>query len=50
MRSADDPTAEGVAIALEIVEELRADVQGVYIIPAFGRYDLAADLLDAIAD
>ncbi|MDG1266266.1 MAG: bifunctional homocysteine S-methyltransferase/methylenetetrahydrofolate reductase, partial [Ilumatobacter sp.] len=48
MRSADDPTTEGVAIALEIVEELRADVQGVYIIPAFGRYDLAADLLDAI--
>ena len=48
MRSADDPTTEGVAIALEIVEELRADVQGVYIIPAFGRYDLAADLLDAV--
>ena len=42
------PTAEGVAIALEVVDELRADVQGVYIIPAFGRYDLAADILDAV--
>ncbi|MGA9277851.1 methylenetetrahydrofolate reductase, partial [Ilumatobacter sp.] len=49
MRHAADPTAEGVAIALEIVEELRDDVQGAYIIPAFGRYDLAADLLDAIS-
>ncbi len=49
MRQAEDPTAEGVAIALEIVDELRADVQGVYIIPAFGRYDLAADILDAVA-
>jgi homocysteine S-methyltransferase len=49
MRQAEDPTAEGVAIALEIVDELRADVQGVYIIPAFGRYDLAADILDGVA-
>jgi methionine synthase I (cobalamin-dependent)/5,10-methylenetetrahydrofolate reductase len=48
MRTAADATVEGVAIALEIVEELRADVQGVYIIPAFGRYDLAADVLDAV--
>ncbi|WP_040494651.1 bifunctional homocysteine S-methyltransferase/methylenetetrahydrofolate reductase [Ilumatobacter nonamiensis] len=48
MRRADDPRTEGVAIALEIVEELRVDVQGIYVIPAFGRYDLAADLLDAI--
>ena len=48
MRRAADPTAEGVAIALEIVAELRADVQGVYVIPAFGRYDLAADVLDAV--
>jgi homocysteine S-methyltransferase len=49
MREAADPSAEGVAIALEIVDELRADVQGVYIIPAFGRYDLAADILDAVS-
>ena len=48
MRAAADPTAEGVAIALELVAELRADVQGVYVIPAFGRYDLAADILDAV--
>ena len=49
MRTATDPAAEGVAIAVELVEELRDEVQGVYIIPAFGRYDLAADLLDTIA-
>jgi homocysteine S-methyltransferase len=48
MRAAVDPTAEGVAIALEVVDQLRDEVQGVYIIPAFGRYDVAADLLDAV--
>lgn len=49
MRDANDPTAEGRAIATEIAAELRDEVQGVYIIPAFGRYDIAADLLDALA-
>ena len=27
---------------------LRDAVQGVYVIPAFGRYDLAAEILDAV--
>jgi len=48
MRASGDPVSEGVAIALEIIEELRSDVQGIYIVPAFGRYDLAADILDAV--
>jgi hypothetical protein len=30
------------------VAELRGLAQGVYIMPAFGRYDLAADLIDRI--
>ena len=48
MRDANDPAAVGLAIANEIATELRDDVQGVYVIPAFGRYDLAADLLDTL--
>jgi len=48
MRAADDPPTEGIAIALEVIAELRAEVQGVYVIPAFGRYDLAAEILDAV--
>ena len=48
MRVAGDPTGEGLAIATEIAAELRDDVQGIYVIPAFGRYDLAADLLDTL--
>ena len=46
MRAAADPQAEGVRIAQEIIEELGDLVQGVYLIPAFGRYDLAANVLD----
>ena len=48
MRMAENPQAEGVAIAREIAEELRPHVRGFYIMPAFGRYDLAADILDLL--
>jgi homocysteine S-methyltransferase len=49
MAAAPDAQAEGVRIASEIIEELRPSVQGVYLIPVFGRYDLAADVLDALS-
>jgi methionine synthase / methylenetetrahydrofolate reductase(NADPH) len=46
MRQSDDPQKEGVTIAQEIAQDLQPFVQGFYIMPAFGRYDLVADVLD----
>jgi homocysteine S-methyltransferase len=43
-----DGPQEGVRIALELIEAVRPWAQGVYIIPAFGRYDLAAEIIEAI--
>lgn len=48
MREATDQQQEGVAIAQEILEEIRPLVRGVYMIPVFGRYDLVADVLDML--
>jgi len=46
MREAGDQAlAEGVAIAREIIAAARGGVQGVYLIPSFGRYDVAAELI-----
>jgi homocysteine S-methyltransferase len=50
LREAADPQAEGVAIARAILQEIRPFVQGVYMIPAFGRYDLVADVLDVLKE
>ena len=36
---------EGARIALETLAALRSIISGVYIIPAFGRYDVAASLI-----
>lgn len=43
-----EPQEEGVAIAVEIVVDIRPIIHGVYFMPAFGRYDLIADVIDRI--
>ena len=48
MRDAEDMQQEGIGIAQEILTKLRPYVQGVYMMPAFGRYDLVADVLDVL--
>ena len=38
----------GIKIAIELIEELKPFSQGVYIMPAFYRYDYAAEIIEAI--
>jgi homocysteine S-methyltransferase len=49
LRTAADPQQEGVRMAQEILEEFQPFASGVYMSPAFGRYDLVADVLDALS-
>ncbi len=44
----DDAARAGVEIALELVDQLKPLVSGVYIIPAFSRYDLVAEIIEAL--
>ncbi|UCF60667.1 MAG: bifunctional homocysteine S-methyltransferase/methylenetetrahydrofolate reductase [Anaerolineaceae bacterium] len=39
---------EGVLIATELLEELSGTIQGVYLIPAFNRYDLVVDIIEVL--
>ena len=49
MRSAGEKGAqEGVAMARDLIQELRPRVQGIYLMPAFDRYDLAAEVIEVI--
>jgi methionine synthase / methylenetetrahydrofolate reductase (NADH) len=51
MRSAGgDSWKEGLAIADELAVELREGAAGIYLIPPFGRYDVAAELIERIRD
>jgi homocysteine S-methyltransferase len=39
---------EGVRIAQELLRDIRGLTQGAYIIPQFGHYELAAEVIDAL--
>ena len=37
---------EGIRIALELIEQMKPWAAGIYLMPAFGRYDLAAEVVE----
>ncbi|MCB9437884.1 MAG: bifunctional homocysteine S-methyltransferase/methylenetetrahydrofolate reductase [Anaerolineales bacterium] len=49
VEQADDPTAEGVKVAQELLLELREVVHGAYLMPPFTKYHLAAEVVEALA-
>ncbi len=40
---------EGVRIALDLIEGIRPWAQGIYLMPQFRRYDLAAEIVEGVA-
>ncbi|MFQ5943701.1 MAG: bifunctional homocysteine S-methyltransferase/methylenetetrahydrofolate reductase [Anaerolineales bacterium] len=40
----------GVSISVEILEQLKDDVDGAYLMPPFGRYDMAAEIIESVAE
>jgi methionine synthase / methylenetetrahydrofolate reductase(NADPH) len=42
----DEAPLEGVRIAVELIAKVRSWAQGIYLMPAFNRYDLAAEVLE----
>ena len=47
VKAGDDAWREGVAMAGELIAQLRAEgVAGIYVMPQFGRYDLASDVVE----
>lgn len=39
---------EGIRLAQEFVNEAQARVQGIYLMPSFGRYEQCAEVIDAL--
>jgi len=47
--SGEEAAREGVRIAIELIEQIKAWGQGIYIMPQFHRYDLVAEMIEAIS-
>jgi homocysteine S-methyltransferase len=48
MEAASDGAREGVKITVELIEQLKEWAAGVYIMPQFHRYDLVAEIIEAV--
>jgi homocysteine S-methyltransferase len=44
----DQAAKEGVRIAIELVEQMRPWARGIYLMPQFSRYDLAAEVVEGL--
>ena len=44
----DDGVKAGVEIAVELVEQVRPWAGGVYIMPQFHKYDMVAEIIEAV--
>jgi homocysteine S-methyltransferase len=44
----DTAPKTGIAIATELLHDLRGMVQGAYLMPPFGKYEIAAEIIEAI--
>jgi homocysteine S-methyltransferase len=45
-KAGEQAPQEGVKIALELIEQMRSWAGGIYLMPAFHRYDLAAEIVE----
>ncbi len=48
-QAGENSARAGREIAIELIQELRGTVNGVYLMPAFSRYDLIAEVIDSIS-
>jgi methionine synthase I (cobalamin-dependent)/5,10-methylenetetrahydrofolate reductase len=48
LENAVDPRQEGIDIAVELITQVRVWASGVYIMPPFGRYDVAAEIVERV--
>jgi homocysteine S-methyltransferase len=49
-RAGDQAPREGVKIALDLIERMRPWAAGIYLMPAFSRYDLSAEIIDGVRE
>lgn len=47
-QTGDAAPLTGIKIAVELIEEMRPWIQGVYIMPAFNRFDYVAEIIEKI--
>ncbi|MCX6055894.1 MAG: bifunctional homocysteine S-methyltransferase/methylenetetrahydrofolate reductase [Chloroflexi bacterium] len=48
--SGDQGARTGIKLTIELVGQIRPQIQGVYLMPAFGRYDYTSEIIESIKE
>jgi methionine synthase / methylenetetrahydrofolate reductase(NADPH) len=49
-QSGEGGARAGIEIALELIEQVKAYAGGIYLIPAFNRFDQAAEIIESVRE
>ena len=47
-KAAENSSHTGIEIGIELINQMKPHIQGVYLMPAFNRFDTAAEIIDAL--
>jgi homocysteine S-methyltransferase len=47
-KAGEDDLKEGIRITVELVEQIKSWGQGIYLMPQFNRYDVVAEIVEAV--
>jgi 5,10-methylenetetrahydrofolate reductase len=47
-KAGENASREGVRLAIELIRQVKSWAAGVYIMPQFSRYDLVAEIIEAV--
>jgi homocysteine S-methyltransferase len=47
-QAGENAPKEGIRVAIELIEEMRSWASGIYLMPVFNRYDLAAEIIEQV--
>ena len=46
--SADQGARTGIQLTIDLVKQIKPNIQGIYLMPAFQRYDHAAEIISSV--
>ncbi len=47
-QAGENSSPTGIKIAIELIEQIRPSIQGIYLMPAFNRFDAIAEVVEAV--
>ncbi len=47
-KSGDQGARTGIQLSIDLVRQIKPHVQGIYLMPAFQRYDYAAEIISSV--